>query len=387
VPAGHRPLEGVGPRPHARSCTCPSGPTATPCTTPGAGPRLDRALDQCSSSSGPSRRSTPAAGEARAPIRNVNRTVGTMLGHEVTKRHGGPGLPDDTIDITSPGSAGQSFGAFLPGHHAALEGDANDYVGKGLSGGRLVVRPPTPPDFVAEDNIIAGNVLALRRHRRRGVLPRSGGRALLRAQLRRHRRGRGRGRPRLRVHDRRPGGDARAHRPQLRRRHVGRHRLRVGPRRPFEGAGQPRDGRPGPLDDLDTSWLVTAVFRHQSETGSEVAGRILSDWQYACRQFVKVMPRDYKRVLGAIRAAEEGRSRHRRGHHGRGQGLRNETWDDYQGFPEARPGGARPPARAGPPQGLEGGLRGVPRARSRPRPAAAWTAASRSATTAARSAT
>jgi glutamate synthase (NADPH/NADH) large chain len=60
-----------------------------------------------------------------------------------------------------------------------------------------------------------------------------------------------------------------------------------------------------PLDDLDTSWLVTAIFRHQSETGSEVAGRILSDWQYTVGQFVKVMPRDYKRVLAAIKGAEE----------------------------------------------------------------------------------
>jgi glutamate synthase (NADPH/NADH) large chain len=100
-------------------------------------------------------------GEARrSPIRNVNRTVGTMLGHEVTKAHGGAGLPDGTIDITFTGSAGQSFGAFVPrGVTLRLEGDANDYVGKGLSGGRVVVRPPDPPDFVAEDNIIAGNVI------------------------------------------------------------------------------------------------------------------------------------------------------------------------------------------------------------------------------------
>ena len=76
------------------------------------------------------------------PIRNVNRTVGTMLGAEVTRRYGGAGLPDGTIDITFTGSAGQSFGAFLPrGITLRLEGDANDYLGKGLSGGRLVVRP------------------------------------------------------------------------------------------------------------------------------------------------------------------------------------------------------------------------------------------------------
>ena len=99
---------------------------------------------------------------AQVAIRNVNRTVGTMLGHEVTKRYGGEGLPDDTIDITFTGSAGQSFGAFVPrGITLRLEGDANDYVGKGLSGGRIVVRPDRGArPFVAEEHIIAGNVIA-----------------------------------------------------------------------------------------------------------------------------------------------------------------------------------------------------------------------------------
>ncbi len=95
-------------------------------------------------------------------IANVNRTVGTMLGHEVTKAHGGQGLPDGTIDITFDGSAGNSFGAFLPrGITLRVYGDANDYVGKGLSGGRIVVRPSdgAPADYVAEDNIIGGNVI------------------------------------------------------------------------------------------------------------------------------------------------------------------------------------------------------------------------------------
>ncbi len=79
---------------------------------------------------------------AQLSIRNVNRTVGTMLGAEVTRRHGGAGLPEGTIDLTFTGSAGQSFGAFLPaGVTLRLEGDANDYVGKGLSGGRVIVRP------------------------------------------------------------------------------------------------------------------------------------------------------------------------------------------------------------------------------------------------------
>ncbi len=98
--------------------------------------------------------------EIRSPIANVNRTVGTMLGSELTRRHGGQGLPDDTITISLTGSAGQSFGAFLPrGITLRLEGDANDYVGKGLSGGRIVLRPPAHSPFVAEDNIIAGNVI------------------------------------------------------------------------------------------------------------------------------------------------------------------------------------------------------------------------------------
>ncbi len=97
---------------------------------------------------------------AQLTVRNVNRTVGTILGHEVTKRYHGEGLPDGTIDITFTGSAGQSFGAFLPrGITLRLEGDANDYLGKGLSGGRIVVRPDRAATFVAEEQIIAGNVI------------------------------------------------------------------------------------------------------------------------------------------------------------------------------------------------------------------------------------
>ena len=98
--------------------------------------------------------------QLEVPIRNVNRTVGTMLGAEVTRRYGGAGLPDGTIDITLTGSAGQSFGAFLPrGITLRLVGDANDYLGKGLSGGRLSVRPSPSASLVAERNVIAGNVL------------------------------------------------------------------------------------------------------------------------------------------------------------------------------------------------------------------------------------
>nr|WP_245634476.1 glutamate synthase large subunit [Janibacter limosus] len=93
------------------------------------------------------------------PVRNVNRTLGTMLGHEVTKQHP-EGLPDGTIELTFTGSAGQSLGAFLPrGITLTMVGDANDYVGKGLSGGRVIVRPPEDARYVAEDNVIAGNVI------------------------------------------------------------------------------------------------------------------------------------------------------------------------------------------------------------------------------------
>ena len=122
---------------------------------------LDRALDVTELL--PLARAALEKGEpvrAQVEIRNVNRTVGTILGHEVTKRYGGEGLPDGTIDITFTGSAGQSFGAFVPkGVTLRLEGDANDYVGKGLSGGRIVVRPDRAASFEAGEQIIAGNVI------------------------------------------------------------------------------------------------------------------------------------------------------------------------------------------------------------------------------------
>jgi len=94
------------------------------------------------------------------PIRNTERAVGTMLGHEVTLRHGENGLPAGSIEVTLTGAAGQSFGAFLPsGITLRLEGESNDYVGKGLSGGQIVVRPDRASQFPAEDNVIAGNVI------------------------------------------------------------------------------------------------------------------------------------------------------------------------------------------------------------------------------------
>ncbi|MEW6697953.1 MAG: glutamate synthase large subunit [Bacillota bacterium] len=97
--------------------------------------------------------------QARLPIRNINRVVGTILGSEVTRRYGAAGLPKDTIQLSFTGTAGQSFGAFVPkGITLSLEGDANDYLGKGLSGGKIVVFPPAEATFVPEENIIIGNV-------------------------------------------------------------------------------------------------------------------------------------------------------------------------------------------------------------------------------------
>ncbi|MDO8144974.1 MULTISPECIES: glutamate synthase large subunit [unclassified Isoptericola] len=121
---------------------------------------LDKALDQQLIA-----QAQPALEDGRPvrielPVRNVNRTVGTMLGHEVTKRYHGDGLPDGTIDVTLTGSAGQSFGAFVPrGVTLRLYGDANDYVGKGLSGGLLVVRPDKAAVLEGAANVIAGNVI------------------------------------------------------------------------------------------------------------------------------------------------------------------------------------------------------------------------------------
>ena len=167
--------------------------------------------------------------QIKLPIRNVHRTVGAMLSGEIARKYGSAGLPDNTIHFEFKGSAGQSFGAFLAkGVTLELEGDANDYVGKGLSGGRLIVYPSRGCDVRAGRKYSGRQRRAVRRHQRRGILQRHGGRALRRAQLRRHR-GCGRpGRSRLRVHDQRSRDRARQDRPELRRRHVGRHRLRVG---------------------------------------------------------------------------------------------------------------------------------------------------------------
>jgi glutamate synthase (NADPH/NADH) large chain len=221
----------------------------------------------------------------------------------VTRRYGGKGLPDDTIQITFTGSAGQSFGAFLPrGVTLRLYGDANDYAGKGLSGGRIVVRPPDGSPFAAEDNIVAGNVL---------LYGATAGEAFFRGVVGE------------RFAVRNSGATAVVE-------GVGDHgcEYMTGGRvvvlgatgRNF-GAGmsggvayvldlQPIRVNPemvdlDALDDDDREFLRTVVERHYAETSSAVAARLLGDWDLTVERFGKVMPKDYKRVLAAMKAAEE----------------------------------------------------------------------------------
>ena len=174
---------------------------------------------------------------AELPIRNVNRVVGTITGSEITRKYGAKGLPEDTIRLHFHGSAGQSFGAFMPpGMTLSLEGDANDYVGKGLSGGKIVVFPPREATFAAEDNIIVGNVALYGATSGEAYIRGMAGERFCVRNSGVHAVVEARRRPRLRIHDRRPRRRARPHRPQLRRRHVGRHRLRARRARRFRRA-------------------------------------------------------------------------------------------------------------------------------------------------------
>ncbi len=236
------------------------------------------------------------------PVRNVNRTVGTMLGSLVTRRFGPEGLPPDTIDLTLTGSAGQSFGAFLPpGVTLRLLGDANDHVGKGLSGGRIVVRPDPAAPFAAEDNVVAGNVLAYGATAGelyvRGVAGErfavrnsgavavvegvgdhaceymTGGRVVILGRTGRN------------LAAGMSGGLAWA--------------LDLDP-----AAVNPAMVDLEPVSADDAAALQAMVACHRDETGSPVAAALLADWPAALARFTAVVPRDYKRVLEATRRAE-----------------------------------------------------------------------------------
>jgi len=236
------------------------------------------------------------------PVRNDQRSVGAMLGGEVTRRFGGAGLPDDTITFTLRGTGGQSFGAFLPhGVTLRLIGDTNDYVAKGLSGGRVVVRPDERAPFVAEDHIIAGNTI---------LYGATAGELFLR------------GRAGERFAVRNSGGAAVVE-------GVGDHGCEymtggtvvvLGPTGRNFAAGMsggtafvldlvPTRVNPelvdlAPLTPDEQNVLRGLVGKHLAETGSAVADKLLADWPAAVGRFTAVVPRDYKRVMELIRTAE-----------------------------------------------------------------------------------
>jgi glutamate synthase domain-containing protein 2/glutamate synthase domain-containing protein 1/glutamate synthase domain-containing protein 3 len=244
---------------------------------------------------------------AELPIRNVNRVVGTITGSEVTRKHGAAGLPHDTIQLKFKGSAGQSFGAFVPkGMTLRLEGDANDYVGKGLSGGKLVIQPPAGSPFAAEDNIIIGNV---------ALYGATGGEAYFN------------GMAGERFAVRNSGVDAVVE-------GVGDHgcEYMTGGRvvvlgragRNF-GAGM-SGGTAWVLDERgdfatrvnmqmvglealeepeEIAALRALIERHVAATGSAKGRAVLEAWAKYAPLFVKVMPKDYKRVLACVRRAHD----------------------------------------------------------------------------------
>ncbi|SHS73036.1 Putative ferredoxin-dependent glutamate synthase [Mycobacteroides abscessus subsp. abscessus] len=240
-------------------------------------------------------------------ITNVNRTVGTMLGHEVTKAYGGEGLPDDTIDITFTGSAGNSFGAFVPrGITLRLFGDANDYVGKGLSGGHIVVRPSreAPEGFVAEKNIIGGNVI---------LFGATSGEAFLNGVVGERFAVRNSGAAAVveGVGDHgceyMTGGTVVVLGSTGRNFAAG---MSGGVAYVYDPDKRLMDNLNDEMVDLDAldpddqQVLRSLIEKHVAATDSAVGQRILADWSGHSDSFVKVMPRDYRRVLEAIADAE-----------------------------------------------------------------------------------
>jgi glutamate synthase (ferredoxin) len=245
--------------------------------------------------------------EASLPVRNVNRVVGTITGSEITRKWGPQGLPDDTIRIRFTGSAGQSFGAFMPrGMSFTLEGDANDYVGKGLSGGRIAVFPPRAATFKAEENMIIGNV---------ALYGATSGEVFIRGQAGE------------RFAVRNSGVDTVVE-------GVGDHgcEYMTGGRvvilgqtgRNF-GAGMsggvayvldpdnvfdPRINKQmveveRVTDAGEADALRALIARHVEMTGSVQGQRVLDAWPTLLPKFVKVIPRDYKRVLACIKRAHD----------------------------------------------------------------------------------
>jgi glutamate synthase (NADPH) large chain len=240
------------------------------------------------------------------PVRNVNRTVGTLLGSEVTRRYGASGLPTGTITVKLTGSAGQSLGAFLPpGITIDLVGDANDYVGKGLSGGHIVVRPPDDVLFLPEDNVIAGNTL---------LYGATSGEVYLRGRVGERFAARNSGA--LAVTE---GVGDHACEYMTGGRvvvlgHTGRNMaagmsggiayvLGLNPAKVNTAMVELQT-----LEPEDLVWLHEVVAKHARCTGSTIATSVLADWPRRSAQFTKIMPTDYQKVLEATRMAKaEGR--------------------------------------------------------------------------------
>jgi len=243
------------------------------------------------------------------PIRNVNRTVGTMLGSTVTRRWGAEGLPDGTIQIHFSGSAGQSFGAFIPqGMTLTIEGDANDYFGKGLSGGRLAVFPPRASTFVAEENIIIGNV---------ALYGGTGGEAFIRGLAGERFAVRNSGVAAVVEGVGDHGCEYMTGGRVVVLGHTGRNFAAgmsggiayvLNEHQRFEERCNQGLVDLEPLDDDDGEFVHRLVARHVEYTGSTSGQLVLDQWDTIRPMFVKVMPRDYKRVLMAeARARAESR--------------------------------------------------------------------------------
>jgi glutamate synthase (ferredoxin) len=243
---------------------------------------------------------------ADVPIRNVNRVVGTIVGNELTRRHGANGLPEDTIQIRFKGSAGQSFGAFMPkGMTFKLEGDANDYFGKGLSGGKLIIHPPAQSTFRSEENMIIGNV---------AFYGATGGEAYVRGMAGERFCVRNSG-----VHavveavgdhgcEYMTGGSVVILGPTGRNFAAG---MSGGAAYVLDEKGdfalrcnKQMVGLEKLEDPEDIAAVRRQIERHVSLTGSDRGRAVLADWAGMLPRFVKVMPKDYKRVLNAIKDAQ-----------------------------------------------------------------------------------
>ncbi len=241
------------------------------------------------------------------PIRNVNRVVGTITGSEVTRKWGARGLPEDTIHLKFNGSAGQSFGAFMPkGMTFDLEGDANDYFGKGLSGARLIVRPPEKSTFVAEDNIIIGNV---------ALYGATAGEAFIR----------GMAGERFAVRNSGVDTVVEAVGDHGCEYMTGGHVVVLGPAGRNFGAGMSggvayvldeRGDFPGNVntqmvgiekltEPVEILRVRALIEKHLQWTGSSRARQVLADWEASVQRFVKVIPKDYKRMLACITRAHD----------------------------------------------------------------------------------